>query len=429
MIDLIFSPNDRPQDVDGILERARGARGLRDHAQGDERHRRPRVEAVVLNEHHVDFEAPLRIARLSRADRLGGRPPTDGRLAVRRGVPSPPTAPPRGRRAETTPRSRLRRLEERFPLRQQPVEFETRRAVLVDECCVAPVLASFCSSSARSRLGPLHVQLDEFELVGFAFAGRRRPLAFRPRRGRRRRRLPPPARRRSRPSRRRTSETSRSSTASSRSGDGVEQRAVVRDEQHRPGERLERGLERLARSRGRGGSSARRARGSSRREATTIASASRRRSPPESAATGFSCSSQPEKRKRPSSACASGRFSPVPRHRRVEHRAALVELGLVLREVRGLDAVAEPDASRRPARGGRGSSRAASSCPSRSARRARRARRARSRTTRRRAAACRPPRSDSPSATTTSRPERAGFRNSKPSVRRAASGALHALRP
>ena len=42
-------------------------------------------------------------------------------------------------------------------------------------------------------------------------------------------------------------------------------------------------------------------------DATVTASASRRRSPPESTATGFSTSSQPEKRNRPSSDIASGR--------------------------------------------------------------------------------------------------------------------------
>src|SRR5581483_10895484 len=68
-------------------------------------------------------------------------------------------------------------------------------------------------------------------------------------------------------------------------------------------------------------------------DATTIARASRRRSPPDSETTRFSCSSHPEKRKRQSSACASGRF---------QHRAALVELRLVLGEVRRLHAVAEP---------------------------------------------------------------------------------------
>ena len=46
-------------------------------------------------------------------------------------------------------------------------------------------------------------------------------------------------------------------------------------------------------------------------EATTSASASRRRSPPDSATTGLSWSSQPEKRKRPSSACAWPRCRPV----------------------------------------------------------------------------------------------------------------------
>ena len=83
-----------------------------------------------------------------------------------------------------------------------------------------------------------------------------------------------------------------------------------------------------------------------------------------------------------------------PGHRdgAVEHRAALVELHLVLREVGRLDAVAEADRARVGRAIRRRASRAASSCPSRSGRRGRCARRARSRASRRRAAACRPPR-------------------------------------
>ena len=77
-------------------------------------------------------------------------------------------------------------------------------------------------------------------------------------------------------------------------------------------------------------------------DATTSASASRRRSPPESATTGLSWSSQPEKRKRPSSACACGALQPGGAHRALEHAAALVQLDLVLREVRDLDAVPDP---------------------------------------------------------------------------------------
>ena len=65
----------------------------------------------------------------------------------------------------------------------------------------------------------------------------------------------------------------------------------------------------------------------------------------------------------------------------------------------------------------RAASPAASSSRSRSARRGRRARRARPPATRRRAAACRRRDSDSPSTSTTVRPLRGGFRNSKPSRR------------
>ena len=80
----------------------------------------------------------------------------------------------------------------------------------------------------------------------------------------------------------------------------------------------------------------------------STASASRRRSPPESTATGFSCASQPEKRKRPSRFCASGRARPVIDCDALEDGAARVELHLLLREVADLDAVA--DAGRRPRR-------------------------------------------------------------------------------
>ena len=102
--------------------------------------------------------------------------------------------------------------------------------------------------------------------------------------------------------------------------------------------------------------------------ATTSASASRRRSPPESARDRLLVL-LPAREEEPSEellrlgAAQAGRADG-----RVEHRAALVELGLVLGEVRGLDAVAELDAPGRRARAGRGSSRAESSCPSRSAR-------------------------------------------------------------
>ena len=90
----------------------------------------------------------------------------------------------------------------------------------------------------------------------------------------------------------------------------------------------------------------------------------------------------------------------------------------MLGEVRQLDAVADPAEPR-----GRRSPRAASTCPSRSGRSAPRARRARARARRPRAAASCPAARSKPSASTTIRPLRAGFRNSKPSVRRSPRGA------
>ena len=133
-------------------------------------------------------------------------------------------------------------------------------------------------------------------------------------------------------------------------------------------------------SRGRGGSSARRGRGSSRPRRRRCASASRRRSPPESTATGFSCASQPEKRKRPSRFCACGRERPVARLGAVEHGAAVGRARPPA--ARSTPARRRGRAVRRSCAGSpvRAPSRAASSCRSRSARRARRARRARART-------------------------------------------------
>ena len=83
-------------------------------------------------------------------------------------------------------------------------------------------------------------------------------------------------------------------------------------------------------------------------EATTSASARRRRSPPESAVTGFSCSVPAGEEEAPEQVLRVGPLQAGRRLRAVEHAAALVELDLVLGEVRGLDAVAEPD---RPAGG------------------------------------------------------------------------------
>ena len=124
----------------------------------------------------------------------------------------------------------------------------------------------------------------------------------------------------------------------------------MRDEQHRAGERLERRLERLARlevevvRRLVEHEEVRAGRDHDReREPPPLAARERRR---------------PASRARPSRRRGTARAASAPRaaagrcrDRRVEHRAALVELGLVLREVRRLDAVAKPHAPghRRPA--------------------------------------------------------------------------------
>ena len=179
---------------------------------------------------------------------------------------------------------------------------------------------------------------------------------------------------------------------------------------------------------GRGGSSARRGRGSSRRTRPGSASASRRRSPPESTATAFSCASQPEKRKRPSRFCASGRRRPVIAHRAVEHRAALVELDLVLREVRGLDAVAR--AGPLPAAGARLPSIVSISVvlPEPFGPDERDVLAALDRERAPSSSRLPPASSVSPRASTTVRPLRAGFRNSKPSAcARRVSSACSAL--
>ena len=62
--------------------------------------------------------------------------------------------------------------------------------------------------------------------------------------------------------------------------------------------------------------------------------------------TALSCSAQPEKRNFPSSDCACGPLEPGHRLHALEHRAAVVELDLLLREVRGLHAVPEPRLAR-----------------------------------------------------------------------------------
>ena len=93
-------------------------------------------------------------------------------------------------------------------------------------------------------------------------------------------------------------------------GHRVEKRAVVRDEENGSGKVLERCFERLATLqvemvRGLVEDEEVRARRDEDREREP------RRSPPDSAVTGFSCASQPEKRKRPRSDWARGRVRPV----------------------------------------------------------------------------------------------------------------------
>src|SRR4029450_9392112 len=89
-------------------------------------------------------------------------------------------------------------------------------------------------------------------------------------------------------------------------------------------------------------------------EARGGARGGRRRSPPERAVTGRSCVSQPEKRKRPSRACARGRGSPGVAGgafgrerggRRIEDRAGRRKLERVLGEVPGHHTVAERDSA------------------------------------------------------------------------------------
>ena len=173
-------------------------------------------------------------------------------------------------------------------------------------------------------------------------------------------------------------------------GDGVEQRAVVGDEQHGAGEGLERGLQRLAalevemvrRLVEDEEVRARRDDDRERQPAPLAAGEHRHRLLMLVPAGEEEAAEQVLRRRarKPGGALHA-----------VEDRAALVQLELLLREVRGLDAVSEADlaAGRRPA--DRAWSRAASSCPSRSDRRARRARRAPARTRPRRGAPCRPP--------------------------------------
>ena len=114
---------------------------------------------------------------------------------------------------------------------------------------------------------------------------------------------------------------------------GVEQRAVVRDDERRVPETL-RGRPQAPRgSRDRGGSSARRARGSSRpwrRRARARAGAARRPKGRDALLVSFPAREEeaPEERLR------LGPVQPGRGDRGVEHRAALVELDLVLREVR-----------------------------------------------------------------------------------------------
>ena len=200
-----------------------------------------------------------------------------------------------------------------------------------------------------------------------------------------------------------------SSIASSPLRDRVEQRAVVRDEQHRAGERVERRLERLAALevevvRRLVEDEEVRARGDDEREREPPPLAARERA--DRLLVLLPAREEEAAEQRSARRAAAGRSR---RCAQSSTRAALVELDLVLGEVRGLDAVAEPDRPRGRLARARGSSRAASSCPSRSGRPARRARRARARTTRRASSSLSPAETSSSSASTTVRPLRGGL--------------------
>ena len=174
-------------------------------------------------------------------------------------------------------------------------------------------------------------------------------------------------------------------------GHGVQERAVVGDEEDRPRERLERGLERLARL------DVEMVRRLVEDEEVDAGRDQQRECEPPPLSTG-------ERGHGPLVRLPAGEEEPPeqrlrararqPRRggRRIEHRSARRQLDRVLGEVAGHDSVAETRSSRRRAGGRRGSRRGASSCPSRSARRGRPSRRARSRSPRRRAARFRPPR-------------------------------------
>ena len=282
--------------------------------------------------------------------------------------------------------------------------------------------ASLRSSSAIRASTPAICALEELEL------GRRRasPVAA-GRRWRRLRRAPAPARpgrgssprarAPGRPSRRRTSAApvlERDDAVRH----GVEQRAVVRDEQDRC-----RGTPRAPPRAPRAISTSRWFVGSSSTrkfapDATSSASASRRRSPPESAVTDRSCVSQPEKRKRPSSVCACGRGRPVAAAVASSTDPLVGSSSACCEKYPGTTPCPRsirPVVERMPAED-RGEQRRLARAVR--ARRGRPSRRARSRSSRRRAAACRRRRARRPRPRARSGPLRGGSRKSKPSVRR-----------
>ena len=199
-------------------------------------------------------------------------------------------------------------------------------------------------------------------------------------------------------------------------GHGVEERAVVRDEEHGSRERLERGLERLARLdvevvRRLVEDEEVRARRDEQREREPPALTARERG-------DRALVRLPAREEEPAEERLRLRArQPGRRGGRVEHRSA--RRAARARAARSSRARRRGRAgsSRRRADARRGSPRAASSCPSRSGRRARPSRRARSTIVASSSSCLSPAESATSSASRTIRPLRGGSRKSKPSVR------------
>ncbi len=146
----------------------------------------------------------------------------------------------------------LRLLEGALPALEQRRQVLARFAVGGEQAASPQSLASFCSSSATRSSARATSSSTSSSCRRLRLRRPPCPLGFSPSAGaaapkRAQPQLPRPARARSRPSRRGTTTIASLLDGEQPVRDGVEQRAVVRDEQHRPGKRLERDLERLAR--------------------------------------------------------------------------------------------------------------------------------------------------------------------------------------